>query len=737
MHTPCFSIRHEIKGRIRFKIISKNLPETEVPVPATLESTRGILWVRENSKCSSVVVRYDPKRLGRDEIVELFETLFPPSCSSPQENTCTAGSCPTKSCSGHSHGVKPALRRFLGITAALGIATFRTSVLGLAVAQTTFSPLGFAAMAFTAPLVRNALARLREKRITLDGFLATGAIAAVTVGEAMTAFEILWINSGAELLTAWITERSRRSIDEILKLTSHHTFVLVDGVEVERDVEDVVPGETVVLHTGEKVSVDGKIIEGQALLNEAPLTGREEFVHRKVGDQVHAGTFVREGVIHVRADKVGDSTYLARVMHKVQDSLENRAPIEGVADKLASTLVKVGLGTTIATYVITASAWRAFTVLLVMACPCATVLAASTAISASMNAAARSRILVKGGRFMEEVGKCKTICFDKTGTLTTTEPKLVQIIALEGVDENSLLTMACSVEVHNHHPLAQAIKAEAQRRKITPVAHSVCDYHLGMGMRAVIEDDEILVGNARLAEYFKAEPAPLALHAQELRAKGLSVLYIFRNGVPQGVMGFAAAVRPEASNVVNRLRTLGAERFILITGDEPNSATPLADKLGFDECHCEIMPEQKADIVQSISKKNPGMLMIGDGINDALALAKADVGIAIGTSGSEVAVEAADIALASENLHTLADVYGLSQRTLRVVKQNFWLATGSNIVGVAMGVLGILSPVTAGLVHIGHTLGVVANSSRLLGFKASVPLPLDASPNVANPLSGE
>lgn len=712
MQSPSYRIRHDIPGRLRLKFSNSTAVSTS-PSQLKIQDIQGVLWIRQNIKCASLIIRYDTQKITRGDLLKQLQALMPVS-SITNSNT---SKCCQLSPNKNEHGVKSALCRFVGISTVLGIAVFRTSILGLGVAQTFASPLGIAALVFTAPLVRNAAQRLREKRMTLDGFLAAGAITAVAAGEAMTAFEILWINAGAELLTAWITERSRRSIDEILRLTSHHTFVLVDGVEVERAVEDVRKGDTVVLHTGEKVSVDGKIVHGQALLNEAPLTGREEFVHRKAGDMVHAGTFVREGVIHVEAQQVGDATYLARVMDKVQDSLENRAPIEGVADHLASTLVKVGLGTTVATYILTASAWRAFTVLLVMACPCATVLAASTAISASMNAAARNRILVKGGRFMEEAGKCTTICFDKTGTLTSTEPALTDITCLGHTDEKSLLEMACSVEVHNHHPLAQAIKAESEKRQVYPIAHSVCDYYLGMGMRAVIKDDEILVGNAKLAAKHKADISPLEAHATRLRNKGLTVLYVLRNSQPMGILGFAATARPEAAKVIERLRGMGAKHFVLITGDEPNSARPLAEEMGFDECHCQIMPEEKALLVEEIAHKHPGLLMVGDGINDALALAKADVGVAVGTSGSEVAVEAADIALASDNLHALADVYGLSQKTLQVVRQNFWLATGSNIIGVAMGVLGILSPVTAGLVHIGHTLGVVANSSRLLAFK--------------------
>ncbi len=624
--------------------------------------------------------------------------------------------------SGDAKAVARAARRFAAISAVMVVTFVRTTILGGTVAQTAFSPLGVLALGFGLPLLRSGIRKLKKKRLDLDGFLGAGIIAATAAGEALTAFEILWINAGAELLTAWTQERSRRSIAAILDMTSHHTFVLIDGMEVERAVEDVAPGDTVVLHTGEKICVDGEIVKGEALLNEAPMTGRQEFTHKTIGDPVFAGTFVREGVLFVRASHVGDKTYLARVMSKVQDELDNRAPIEGVADRLASSLVKIGLGVTALTFLTTGSAWRAFTVLLVMACPCATSLAASTAISASISAAARNRILVKGGRHLEEAGQCDTVCFDKTGTLTSLDPKLCEIVTASGVSEHDLLRMACSAEAHNHHPLAQAIKAEARRRGVESAPHTVCDYRMGMGILARIGDDDVLVGNGKLLEQYGVLTTPFAHQAGILRAKGLTVLHVCKNGEPQGLLGLDAQVRPEAAKVIRRLRAMGVKRFMLITGDEASSAWRLAQRLGIEEHHASVMPDDKAEIIARAMEAGRKVLMVGDGVNDTLALTRADVGVAIGAGGAEAAVESADIVLADDHLEALADVYGLSQQTLRIVRQNFWIATGSNIVGVAFGALGLLSPVMAGLIHIGHTLGVVANSSRLLAFSTNGPL---------------
>lgn len=506
--TDTLQVRHSISGRVRYRIRSMQRNETLARRLADeLAKLDFVELVRPNIKCASLVVRFGPSDANlqsiSDRIMELLhnpgKTILPmgyvPDCASP---LCECKACETtqKGC----NPVKGALRRFVAISAVMGAVFVRTTLLGLTVAETALSPLGLVGITFSLPLFKQAYDQLKAKRFTLEAFLGASIVAAIAAGEALTAFEVLWINSGAELVKAWITERSRKSISQILEVSSHHTFVVVDGVEVEREVSDLRPGDVVVLHTSEKVCVDGEIVDGEALMDESPISGRSDFIPKTVGDEVLAGTFVRQGVIYVKAREVGDRTYLARVLKMVEDSLENRAPIEGVADRLAANLIKVGFVVTAGTWLLTGSLWRAFTVMLVMACPCATVLAASTAVSAALSAAAKRNILIKGGRYLEEVGQTDTVCFDKTGTLTTNEPVLARIVPLNGTSKERLLQKAVSVEMHNHHPLAQAIKHEADDRKVEAEAHTVCEYFLGMGMRAEVGGKEILVGNAKLME---------------------------------------------------------------------------------------------------------------------------------------------------------------------------------------------------------------------------------------------
>ncbi|WP_415719104.1 heavy metal translocating P-type ATPase [Maridesulfovibrio sp.] len=705
-------VKHSIPGRMRLKVpkLKKNKLLCST-IESNMQRLAGVSRTRTNPKCATLVIRYNPLTLSPEILYETVRELVAVRsieiCPIKDRQEC---GCPQ---------VKKALGYFSFVSAVGGAVLISESILGITIAQTLLSPLGFLTVLAAVPLVKEAVRKMREKKFGLEGILAGGIIAAVVAGEAMTAFEILWINAGAELLTAWITERSRRAISSILDNTTHHTFILKDGVEVEVEINNLQKDDIVVLHTGEKICVDGTIIDGQGLINEAPITGRADFIHKQPDDQVFAGTFVREGVIYVRADEVGDKTYLARILHKVEDSLENKTDIETTADKLSVRLVKIGLVCTLGTLALTLDPWRAFTVLLVMSCPCATVLSASTPISAAISTAAKNNILIKGGRYLEEVGRCDVACFDKTGTLTGSEPRLEHIHVTEGISENDLLTYAFSVETHNHHPLAQAIKHEAELRQLSTLPHTVCEYFLGKGMRAELPENEnhfteILVGNKKLTEQFNVRIGSVSRQVSNLKNKGLTVLYVVKDKQPIGLLAFANTIREESAMTLASLEEGGVNRTVLVTGDEPATANDLARILNIPEIHASALPEEKAALVRKLQAEGGKVMMVGDGINDALALAQSDVGVAMGTGGAEVAVEAADIALVDDDLKGLMYIQQLSQDTTKIAYQNFWLATGSNIAGVIMGATGYLSPVMAGFLHILHTMGVIANSSRLL-----------------------
>lgn len=729
-----YIIKHNIQGRLRIKITLKKLEAGWFKNFETKLSTlSGIYFVRSNFACQSVVITYDKQVLLAQQLLDFLDATIKPKTLLIPSMREACSSCKTCNISADENLVRPALIRFSILSAVTGTVFVRNTLMGLAVSQAFFSPLGLITTAFSLPLIYQGYKSFKKKKFGLDAFLGTGCIVSAVTGQALTALEILWINAGADLLQAWITERSRKSIANILNQTTHHTFKLVEGVEVEVKIDELKKGDIVVLHTGEKVCIDGEIIDGNALIDESPITGRTDYIPKTIGDKVLAGTFIRHGVIYVCADKVGDETYLSRILCLVEDNLKNKAPIEQLADKLARNLVRLGLIATGATFILTQSLWRAFTVMLVMACPCATVLAASTAVSAGMNAAAKKKILIKGGKYLETVGSADCVCFDKTGTLTTTEPELVDIKLLKNDGtyyhlseesqslsfEQGLLQIIYSAETHNHHPLAVAMNKRAKENNITPIAHTCCEYFLGMGVSATILGNEIIIGNAKIMEQHAIDitAQEVSDYEQKVKDNGQTMLFVAKDKELIALLTFDNIIRPEAKEVIQMLKNSGLKNIYLITGDEYYSAQKLCDNLGIKTFYSSVMPEDKGNIVKELQEKHSSVIMIGDGINDAMALAHANIGIAMGDGGSEVAVEAADITLVDDKLDGIVYVHALSKQTVKVVYQNFWIATGSNIAGLFLAAFGILSPVTAGLLHIAHTVGVLANSTRLVYYE--------------------
>jgi manganese/zinc-transporting P-type ATPase C len=681
-------------------------------IASAFDSIQGVHWIRINPGSASLVVRFQQDILSKDRLVGILEQALPVH---RRENRARITVKATAHQKNNSQTVS-----FIGLSLYTTYTILRKHYFKQTVTQGFFGPTGLVVTLFAWPLVKKGLKSIVEKRVSLESFLGGSIIASAVAGESLAALEILWITRASERMQSWVTERSRRAIRDILQVTTKNTYILVDDVEIEIAVEQVQAGDIVVLHTGEKIPVDGEITKGQALVDEAVINGRPEPIPRVSGQRVFAGTFVRQGLICVRSNKVGDDTYLARIVEMVENSLDNKAEVQGVADKLAADLIRLGFVFTAGTLVLTGSLQRAFTVMLVMSCPCATILAASTAISAALSTAARNHILIKGGRYLEAVGRAKTVYFDKTGTLTENMPKIEKIHSYSGLKTDLLLQLAYSAEIHNSHPLAMAIKQEAKKRGLDPITHHVCDFILGKGVRSEIQNSEILIGSKKLLDHFSVSLENIGRHVvQQIRRyekEGKTVIYLVRDGRLIGIIAFSYRRRSDAGAIIERLRRDGIGQIGLITGDELESARLLSADLGLSPCHFSVMPEEKAKIINEIKKAADGVIMVGDGINDALALAEADIGIVMGAGGSDVAIEAADIALVKDELMGIPFVRQLSRSTLKTVHQNFWIATGSNIVGAALGATGFLSPAMAGLLHIVHTLGVMANSSRLLSI---------------------
>ncbi len=720
------AIRHSIPGRMRVRVEDIRYDNTRTAaLEEWLARHDDVVDAEARAVTGSVILFYDPTKVSPSGLLKLLNQWLGDNqgiALNPKVQRHDASGLeyrdPRPSKPERSLGCR--LVEVVALTGFVAYALVRRVVFKSPLSQGSFSLTALVAVFGALPLFKHTYEDLRRGHpVSLFPLLAATFVVAIFVGEALAALEIIWILRAGMLLEDYVAERSRRAIRDILQVAAKNTFIVVDGVEVEIPADQVQVGTTVVCHTGEKIPVDGVVLKGEALVDEAHITGRSEPEARRAEDRVFAGTIVQHGVIFIRAEKVGDETYLSRILHLVEESLENRAPAEKRADILAARLMRLSAIAVLGTLIVTLNPLRAFTVMLVLACPCATVLAASTAVSAALANAARNHVLIKGGLYLERMGEIDCFCFDKTGTITTEVPRVVEVIPrTPRQDPASVLALAAAAEMHNQHPMAQALVAAAAEHGITPKPHVVCEFVLGRGVRAQLNGDKIVVGNEKFMTEEGVKVGYFKGRANDLVTQGNTIVYVAKNGKAQGLVAVANTIRAGAGDVLGWLRQDGVSDLHLVTGDTETVAKGLADALAFDDCQATLLPKDKATYVEELQAQGRQVAMVGDGVNDALALAKSSIGVAMGAGGAEVAIEAADIALVDSDLERLVRLRQLSHQTIKVIEQNHWLAVSTDVGGVLLGAAGLLSPIMAGAIHIVHSLGILVNSSRLLTWEA-------------------
>jgi cation-transporting P-type ATPase C len=666
------------------------------------------------AQTGSVILSYDPLRIKGERLVELLKQEL-----DRVNGVAGYGLCDVKGADNRSPGSAPLLAQLLNVialSAFMAYVVVKRLVFKTRVSEKPFSLTGVVVTIGAFPLLKRAWEDMGEgKRIGLFPFLTAACGLALITGEALAAFEIIWILAIGMLLEGYVTERAKRAIQDILEVTPERAVVLVKGREEERAVSELQAGNTVVVRIGKRIPVDGVVLTGEALVDESHITGRSQPELRQPGSWVYAGTVVAQGSLHIRADQLGEDTYLCRVTRLVEESLAKRGEVEKEADILAARLTRIGVAATLATLILTRSLARSFSVMLVMACPCATVLAASTAVTAAIANGARRHILIKGGLYLEQMSRVDTVCFDKTGTVTTDMPQVVEVLPRQ--NSRDILGLAAGAEAKSDHPLAKALVQSARSRNVKIKEGKGHEEFIGQGVRFSVNSTTVTVGNRRFMESEGIGISAFEKRATKQMASGRTVLFVADRGKVRGIISLANAVRPGAQDVLKRLREDGVARMSLISGDGEPIVKTISSTLGFDDHKAELLPDGKARYVEKLSQKGRKILMVGDGVNDALAISKATVGIAMGGGGSELAVEAADIALVKDDLEGLVVLRGLSRQALRTINQNFWMANLTNAVGILVGFFGWLPPVTAGILHIGHTLAIMVNSSRLLKWE--------------------
>ncbi len=562
------------------------------------------------------------------------------------------------------------------------------------------------------PIVWGAVRGLFERRLNVDELVSLAIVASVVQGEFLTAAVVAWIMTLGSLVEEIVGDSARKSIQALARMTPDTAEVVDDaGVRRTMPVSEVRPGDRVVVRPGERIPVDGEVVSGVTAVDESSVTGEAMPVTRGVGDEVFAGTLSYNGVIEIVATRVGQDTTLGLVTRLVTEAEADKPRAARVVDTYARWFTPVVLCCAGLAWWWSGEMDRAVAVL-VAGCPCALLMAAPTAAVAAVARAARWGILVKGGRPLEEVGRVDTVLFDKTGTLTLGEPVVEEIVPAPGIGRAGLLAAAASAEYHSTHPLARAVLRAAAKDGVVPPQAEAFLSEAGIGVRARLCGREIEVGGLGIVA---DRPLPPSLDAALSAAvsRGATPLVVLRDGAVMGIMAVTDTIRPSARSSVAALRDLGVARVGILSGDHGRSVSTVAASLGIDESWPGLAPGDKPRIVGEFQEGGRRVMFVGDGINDAPALARADVGVAMGGAGTDVALETAQVALTRDDMSRLPLLMRLSRRMRRVIQVNIGLGLLSNGLAVLGSSYGLLSPIAASVFHNAGSILVVMSSAAL------------------------
>ena len=480
-------------------------------------------------------------------------------------------------------------------------------------------------------------------------------------------------------------------------------------------VEDAKVGDKIVVHTGEKICVDGKIISGEAIVDESAVTGEYVPHIKKIGSEVYSGTLVKNGNIVIDTQRAGDDTVVSRIINLVEDAACNKARVQDYADKFSNYLIPFNFFLAGATYLATKSPTRALN-MMVIDYSCGIKLSTATAFSATINNAVKNGILIKGGNYIEALAEADTLILDKTGTLTEGKPEVLDIVTKDGIKSRELLEIAAAAEETSAHPMASAILSKVRSEGIKIPMHGEIITHIAKGVETNIDGDIIRVGNKTFLKENNIE-ITLEDEAFNLKKKGQSIIYVARNEELLGVIGIQDKMRENMKKSLNNVRYQGVDEILLLTGDIEDQASIVASKVGVDGYEAELLPEDKAKTILKLQSKNSKVIMVGDGINDAPALAYADVGVSLGGGCTDAAIETSDVVIQTDDPMALPAVMNLSKKTMKVVKENFGLVIGINTLGLVFSAAGVLPVFWGAVLHNSSTIFVVSNSIRLLFSK--------------------
>lgn len=560
------------------------------------------------------------------------------------------------------------------------------------------------------PLVKTGVMDLlHERKIGTEIFVTIATTIALIGGEYVAGAVLMCIILIAEFIAELNTDRARASIQALIGSVPQMALVREEGRERQVPISELKVGDIVLARAGEKIPVDGTVTGGQASVNEAPISGESLPLDKEISSSVLAGTLVESGALDIRTDRIGKDTMFARIIALVESAEDQQAPVQKLADRVAAWLIPVVFIFLLGVYLVTHDI-RKIVTLLIFTSPAELGLATPLVMIAAIARAARNGILIKGGIHLESLAKVNLLVFDKTGTLTVGKPEVVEVRSLEStLSEADVLILAAAADRRSGHPLAQAVVAFAAKRQLIVPEPTDFEVLQGRGVRATVDGKAVLVGNARLLiENGVEAPRPGDDH------RGITI-YVAVDGRSVGIMELADQIRPGAKDSIARLKATGIQKVVMLTGDSERVAARVAAELGVDQVEADLLPEQKVDAIARLQTQGFRLAMVGDGINDAPALARADVGIAMGARGTQAALEAADIALMTDDLGKIVLARELARRSYRTIQENLFVGVGVvHVLGITAALLGWIGPIQAAILHLGPDILVFLNSVKLL-----------------------
>ncbi|RKL67017.1 cadmium-translocating P-type ATPase [Salipaludibacillus neizhouensis] len=572
--------------------------------------------------------------------------------------------------------------------------------------------------------VKSAFYAVKSRSLDMNVLMSVAAIGAALIGEWFEGATVVWLFALGTFLQNRSIEQTRRSIHNLMDLAPSEAWIKVESELVKKPVEDIPVGKIIVIKPGDRIPLDGEIIQGETSVNQAPITGESIPVDKMIGDAVYAGTINESGSLEVRVTKLVEETTIAKIIHLVEEAQEQKAPTQAFIDKFASIYTPIVFILAFVVIILPPlfgfGTWGEWVykglALLVVACPCALVISTPVAIVSAIGNAAKNGVLIKGGTFLEKAGAINAIAFDKTGTLTEGKPKVSEIESLT-VSEEELISIALTLENYSTHPIAKTIVAYAKDKGVKAKNGELFKSIVGKGVQATINEDIYYAGNLKLFDEMNIFTGDVRSKVNEIQSLGKTVVIIGTQQEIMGIISVSDSLRSTAVRALTGLKQVGVKQLVMLTGDNEGTAKLISSETNVNRYFAELLPEDKVDAIKQLQSEGHKVAMVGDGINDAPALATADLGIAMGGAGTDTAMETADIVLMADNLEKLPHTIKLSRRALSIIKQNIWFSLSVKFIALILIFPGWLTLWMAVLSDTGAAIIVILNALRLLKVK--------------------